>query len=71
MAEYRKIGEITNNSINNKRKLNFAISGDDYKYLREEAFRNDTSIAEIIRVITREHIDLIKEEYGELPNNED
>lgn len=61
MAKYRKIGEIVRDTIEDKMSLKIAITKCDYNRLKEEAFRHDTSAAEIIRVIIREHLESLKE----------
>lgn len=60
MSKYRCIGEITSNPISDKKIIRVATSGEDETYLKEEAAAHNTSIAEIIRVLIKDHIEELK-----------
>ncbi len=70
MAKYRSVGELKNTKMDDMVRVAFLIPKDEYAYLREEAYKNNTSIAEIIRSSLSDHIGKLMKAYGNLNSPE-
>lgn len=57
MGKYRSVGEVVQEKIGNQTIVRFRITQEMEEFLRNEAFKNRTSMSEVIRVIIQEYID--------------